>query len=1484
MSRRNIASDRLKCAQHVTHSSCRILPSSRDRNNSKANREQDTDRVNHHQIARRASAEKPFKLIGVNPHTFGLFMRTLFHSTPAERHEIDASFGGQAVRGHRSGHRSQSLVLMDGTKLSAAPQLLRFTRKWRILCSERSQLRKVCDKVRRARALAVLKVHYEEWQKAFKQERMCNQCNKRRALQRFRAFRQRNRHAHKVHKKTRRDLVIRHWQRLAAAHVHHTELRRLQAGHFYNAVLDGSSRRVLDFVAKHDFVPFSVRHFLSHFPSYRFPIYRQYDEAFWDHAKHTDAHQALVMISQHHEAYAHDRHVTQHLELFEHHHQPNFKTSSAARRNSDPAVDTSTRAGQPHAYATPSHHSTFVQNSRLYQSPNRPLHLTPGAMLSHQAFSVSAAIASSKYGRGGSISPTSRRRGRSSTSPTKGNNNSKLSLQTSFDFAQDQSNASYRTPSGVHSSSYGIRARSLGEVPAASELASAAMFMSHWISECLQQYYTLRRALRKLRHFGREAGRRTRKLYHVALSKQRMALAALWQNRQDRLLTKQLRRTRLRDYSLKLRAVTVYLKSRKRILRKIIEFMCQTHRHNLVVRTWQNRWNNVVRSAWDKLLEHTKLRNAQFTQIRNTQDRIRTVETVRIMCGVVTANSWRRRHAKVTGLRNFVQNYNRSVLAMDRDNTVRLAKRIKQFGIFKENMLGKLKQRLSDVVGMNYRKKSALISGFMALYCAVQQPQRQIDEATLRDRMYASIDALRENHQTYVAHELRPGSDLADIPVVQWQRQQRKMRHQETMTELRASTSPYVSAVLPLPSPLPPAHTISTTVRRASMLRESSRQRATIDTLSENHPHGAGSGLSVNTSISGVWSPHRGSPRSGSAAQVLFGSVGSIARPPHAVPGAAWDDFSVLSGTRGPSTRASSATLSAMAQRRRSAASSVNTPNKSTGADSRGSAFASTYRTGSGNISPFSASGMRSADPSAGPSTYGSLSGFRNSVETSKFGYSLGSTANSVVSNVSNYSSNTRRSTLHEAHAAVISSPTSARPSQAPLTETNTFGMSLQLPSARPSSILITSPAYVGSARQASRADSRIFFATSPTASARSGRRSTVSAPQPASSANVASRRYSAPLSVSSSVGNREGSLMPPFSPLTPQTYREEGGFFDDASTDASTVFTTDTPRGSMRIQRRRSSVHQQRHEESAEQMLQLERAQKKYIFRRWFTELQAKKSMQKFCEDYHLRQLVSIHFLRMHRQTRIDRYQRLQLNRTAAHRALTRLSDMCAENVEDRQILEFSEKYYLVMALKLNLRKWRARVKRRTLNRYDAVNAKTFNKRRAFMKFMINLRAICTQLPLPGEGGSHGHSTGRYDNHSSSPGVSRSGSHFSATEWKHHSPGVSRSSSSHRANRAMSSSHSLNYGSSSSASRLRRHQSPVRSPYTSPHRAGSPQYSGHRDSGKTVREYRDRKQQQHHVHYADEEEDREVNEVESKLFRSAGALTKRSIASILHK
>lgn len=489
------------------------------------------------------------------------------------------------------------------------------------------------------------------------------------------------------------------------------------------------------------------------------------------------------------------------------------------------------------------------------------------------------------------------------------------------------------------------------------------------------------------------------------------------------------------------------------------------------------------------------------------------------------------------------------------------------------------------------------------------------------------------------------------------------------------------------------------------------------------------------------------------------------------------------------------------------------------------------------------------------------MSSFNNAVEHSRAGFSLGSTFNTTMSNMTSYSTSTRRSTLHESHAAVLHSPTNARP--APDADRDPFGTSLQLPSSlRPQSILITSPAYVGSAR--SRGDSRIYFSgASPTsgpasvASAREVRRSSASVQQQTSFSTTGSRRYSAP--PSSSSRQDRGTSIPPFSPLTPRDQRdqprEEANFFDDAS-DAASILTTETPRGSItRVQRRRSSVHQQRNEESVEQILQVERVQKLYIFRRWFDELQAKKSMCKYCDQYFLQQSVRILFRRLRRQTRIDRHQRLQLNRVAARRTLSALTEYCAKKEEHHQIVEFAEKYYLVMALKLNLRKWRARVKRRVLSRWNATNAQTFNKRRAFMKFLINLRAICTQLPLPGES-SNLESSGRYG----SP--TRSRGHFSATEWKH-SPAASRASG-----RPLGSTHNSSMRRSSAS----RYLSPpaASKSYSSDRRTVSPHRHSHQDSRAGYREHKP------HVHYADEEVELD------RSFRSAGALTKRSIASIL--
>lgn len=677
--RRSMPSERRKYMRMVNESSCRILPSMRGVLGARLLTSGSTtapvfenpasSRHHHHHghsshnstkagAARRSAEEKPYHLVSTHPHTLRLFMRTIYNSTPLEHHE-DSEFlnlsGDSLTKSARllTPLLRQPLVTLDGTVLANTPQLLRMMRKWRVLCGKNAYLRKLGDKVRHGRELVILREKYQHWIEAFQHERQCNRCKKRRAMRRFRKYLSRNRVIYQADKKTKRSLVARHWQRLAAAHTHHTELRRLHAGHFYNSVVDGSSRKILHFIANHLSVPFSVRHFLSHFPSYRFPIYRQYDAAFWEHSHQTDAHQAILVISQHHQVYNHENHLAHHLELFHHHHQRDFRPTP-----------TPTAAGGAISAASGGAPIHFRSAHR-----SRPMHLTPGVLLGPQPFSVSASIASAKYQGGGrsrsrSVSPQkARRRAGSAEDSTR----------------QQQATASWNV--GINSSG------SSGDVPAAAELASAAVFMSHWMSECLEQYYAMRRGLYLLRRHAVRSVHRKRQLRKVFHALQGDALRVLWQHRRKCLLTKQIQLMRLKRCSSRLRAVAVSLTFKRSILKKYLHSMNQIYRYSLIFRTWRAAWVKKAQLAWNKLVAHTRFRQVQLEQVTALVTTRTLSDTVRIMCAVITANAWRRRRARVTGLAAFVHHYNDRVLLMDQANTVQLYARIKHFAALKYNIL-----------------------------------------------------------------------------------------------------------------------------------------------------------------------------------------------------------------------------------------------------------------------------------------------------------------------------------------------------------------------------------------------------------------------------------------------------------------------------------------------------------------------------------------------------------------------------------------------------------------------------------------------------------------------------------------------------------------------------------------------------------------------------------------------------------------------------
>jgi hypothetical protein len=1357
--RRGQPSERRKYIRLVNDGSCRVLPSAKQTAVQAAAMGASARGVvfrhpsSNHSTLRatgRSSAEKPYKLVGMRSGTLEYFVRTVYNTTPVEHggNSDLHSLGTHEDSVRRSAEfiapfLQKAIATVDGGVLSNTPQLLRHLRKWMRLCKEQCQMRKLAERVRRRRSSVVLREVYDLWTQAFQWEREVNRLNKVRTFALLRAEVSRGQVLRRANGKTRQGVTHRHWQRFVAAHIHQTELRRLHGGHFYNSVLNGSSRRVLTFIANHTSVPFSVRHFLSSFPSYRFPIYKRYEAAYWEHSSQSAAYQALQVLCQHYRVYGHEHHLQHHLELFQHHHEELLGAGGEFGRGQGTDRD---------GYTTPASRKTNAAVSA------KPLHLLPGAMLSDQAFSVRAAIGS-RYRRGAEEGPGSAVRS-GSISPQKGRlvqpKDGGLSPRPG------SGKLSLRPPASIP--------QHAGEPPAAVQLAGAAVFMAHWISECLLQYYALRRGFLLLRKYTHRRLRRSTLLRHAFLVKEKAAFAALWLNRRDSVVTKQLQRRRLRTFSHKMRVCVVAVRCRRGLLRKVLQLMSHTYRYRLIVRTWENAWRIRARSAWDRLVTFASRRDKLVTQCKQVLHSRLQRDTVRTMCTVTTANLWRRRRSRVLGLSAFVVHYNRSVQAMDREELVRMYATTKHYTALRENLLGLLKQRLSSVVGMAYRTKMAQIRGFLAIAANVRQPQRQFREAALRDRVHHALYVLRRNHAAYKDHSFRSYGDSEwDGRVLNTfnsfrERQLLKTgsRYQQEFGE-RGILSPYVSDTLPLPSPLPPSHTLDTPVRRASMLRPpASPARISHDALSEAPPPLEPSDLSPESRArSLVASPSVASfrsrssrtarpsdPLSSSSAAQLFGSASNSVRSHRkSAVSPVRTSLYVRSGENPPPATSSegvgerSSTLSAMAERRRSThvlrqqqpslrSASADDNDSLDSADVELVSVASFVSRGPrgalggsrSTASPYLPRGRRASTGSAPEGVAPSLNslGRRSSASAQESFYTGGS------SSVSTRSTRlSRRASLHDAHDAMLSAPTSLPAPPTPgATSEASLSMTQSLPRG-PSSILITSPAYTGAPRSVTRRDSRINFHDSVHDLYGSGSGGAAGLRRSASSRSRASE--------SGDAGGAES--LQPFSPLTQHSDDGAPGgrgsyFFDDNSTEVSTLRDTDSARGGYpRLLRRKSSAHIMRTEETAEQMLVLERAMQRGLWRRWRRELIFRKQMRVFCMNYEAQRMLRTGLQLMRQQTSIDRFQRRQLQYIDKRRAFALLQQRATDNDERRQVGDFADKYFVVMAMKLTLRRWRSRANKSaaTTGRYK--RAAAFSSKRRCTLFLLSLRASCVSL-----------------------------------------------------------------------------------------------------------------------------------------------------------
>jgi hypothetical protein len=1228
-----------------------------------------------------------------------------------------------------------STATLDGTLLSNAPQLLRSMRKWRQLCRGQGHLRKLAQKVQRKMGLVLLREKFEEWAAVFRQERECKRVTKGKAMVRFRALLARSHVTKRANRLVQRGLALsRHWHRLVAAHVHHTELRRMQAGHFYNSVMSGSTRKVLNFVANHSFVPFSVRHFLSHYPAYRFPIYRPYDGVGWEHSFQGDAYQALLVLCEHFHVYGHEHHLVHHLEMFHHLHHEEF---SAIDPNEAHPVAHGRVDLFPHTYASPALRAASENTARARSHQGtRPMHLTPGAMLSDQPFSVSADIGS-RYRRSAEMGGYPGNRSRSS-SPQKPRSQLSIAVDTPY--------ASNRT-------GFAVRNQGTANLPGTTQLAAAAIFMSHWMSECLKQYYALRRGLFLLRKFARRRRRQYRLLRGVFLAKAKVAVDALCLNRRDCKLTKVIQHRRLGVFSRRLRILAVQTRARRTVLRKVLGLMHSTYRYRLILRTWEGAWRTKTRCAWEKLVAFTSKRGRIVSRLQERINRRVLLDTVRVMCCVTTANLWRRRRARVAGLHALVTHYNRNVRAMDRDETVRMYATAKHFTALTDNLLSLLKQRLSAIVAMNYRKKNALVRGFMAIAGNVRQPQREIREDVLRERMHAALFSLRRQHESYEEHRYRSyGTSASAELTIKIKNTFNSFREKQLLSasaerqkefQRRGSYSPYLSSTIALPSPVPPSHTLDTPLRRTSMLApREPPARVTHDTLSgalESEDSDDAADASASAPRRSVSTKQSGTERrSTSAAHMLFGAIGTSSAHSlrsdrrSVVDNTSRSSVSVTMSSAARNTTATAdetaSTISAMAERRQSlrAALASRASTSDLASDvrsvastlpSRSERSRSTLGAPSFSFSPYLPRSRRANTGDADRPGSSAQQSFRP-------GQSMTSTINTSFS-IASSTKVSRRSSLHDAHADVVDSFSSTRLAgeldapPAASQQVNPRGLP---------SILITSPAYSAAPRSLARVDSRINFRDPSAETVASNIDSRT--PRRASNnngASVASRRGGGADRNDTDVDNLQ-----PFSPVTQysvdDTPRAQGNFFfDDASTEVSTVRETESVRsGFGKIQRKRSVIHAQRSEETTESMLLLERGMKRGLFSKWRRNVVFARNMRSFCERYvRMRALrVNLHIFR--RQVALDRQQRRLLQRIDKQRALAILNAHVQRCDENRQVTEFAEKYYIVMAIKLALRRWRSRVKKTTASSWHYRSAEHFSKKRRCTLFLLNLRASC--------------------------------------------------------------------------------------------------------------------------------------------------------------
>ena len=138
-------------------------------------------------------------------------------------------------------------------------------------------------------------------------------------------------------------------------------------------------------------------------------------------------------------------------------------------------------------------------------------------------------------------------------------------------------------------------------------------------------------------------------------------------------------------------------------------------------------------------------------------------------------------------------------------------------------------------------------------------------------------------------------------------------------------------------------------------------------------------------------------------------------------------------------------------------------------------------------------------------------------------------------------------------------------------------------------------------------------------------------------------------------------------------------------------------------------------------------------LWAKWRRQFLYHKYMNTFCDSHVVTRLCRVYLIVMRRQTLIDKYQRQLMLHITKRRALLRLRRLTLQSDERRQVAQFADKFFVVMALKLGLRRWRSRIKKTTARMSHYQNAEYFRRKRTFSLFLLNLRASSAPLATLG-------------------------------------------------------------------------------------------------------------------------------------------------------